>query len=657
MLGGAFVHKKIDKISAFRNLLIYIVIVFTSVSLSSIRIFNNNFVFIVPFVLFCFMNNKFYGYIAFLSSFFVLGNYSNWFYLSYLLVILSMFGFRLFAIRDRFRLKNVISFSSFFIVFIESFVTLCVYRTNDYFMMFLLSVASYWIMRYFYDLYINLHVRENKCFSPFLSVFVLSLLGVSSLGLNMNFGWFNLSLVVVVFLVFVGSKISLETGVLYSFIMLIMFKLLDIDLDNLLFLSACLIVFLLNKTSRLTLLFTYTLIVFSYLYYKEVGYLLGVNYFFGSLCFVLVPDRALKYFGEMSYGSDKYIEKINKENRRFNLEISNKILKMEEVFSLVSSKLNVKSRLKKCEKELLIEEIDIFDGLLKNFACEVRDSLKFNCCEKIEKELYKYGYDLLCLDIKENVFKDLIIDMNVRCDKKDIYKIINPLISGVMKKNFSVCKIKVNDIFDYYEVSFKEVTSYKFKYGVKQRAKDKEVCGDSYLVYENDFKIIYALSDGMGIGRQAKEKSKLTLDLFKKFMDIGFEEEKAVNSINCILKSEYNKDSYATLDLFIYDKYKKEFFFCKNGACDSFIIRNKEIINVEGDRLPVGIVDKIEVSKKSVKINKDDCVVMVSDGVSYGKINKIKNIKIEDPISISNEILKDSKDINDDESVIVIKIK
>ena len=38
-----------------------------------------------------------------------------------------------------------------------------------------------------------------------------------------------------------------------------------------------------------------------------------------------------------------------------------------------------------------------------------------------------------------------------------------------------------------------------------------------YKVYENNKFKVFAISDGMGTGKQARDASKLALDLFKKF--------------------------------------------------------------------------------------------------------------------------------------------
>lgn len=649
--------KKIDKRRILKELFMCLFVVVISIGLSGVRIFYNNFIFIVPFVIFCFMNNKWYGYLSFFSSFFVIGSYNKYFYLSYLMVLLSMFAFKFFVKKDNVKFKNIISFYAFFITVIEYLIAMFIYKLDNYLIAFIFGVISYWIMRFFCDLYINVHVSEKRYLTPFLLAFVLSILGLSVLGLYNGINSFSVSLTIILFLGMIGSKVSLDSGVLYGFIMILITKTLNIEIELMLLVSSFLIVYLLNNTSKVTFLFTYTLLVIFYLYYNNISYLEGVNYILGAVLFIITPKAIFNYLGELCYGSNKYIERITKDNKRFNLEIGNKILKMEEVFSLVTSKFNVNGRLRKCEKELLFEEISIFDKLLKNFSTEINKRYEFNYYSNIEKELYKYGYDLLYFDVKTDVFNDFVINMNVRCEKKEIYKVIKPLISKLLKKKIGIINIKHNNIFDYYEVKLREEKIYRFNYGINQIAKDKEVCGDSYLVYENEGKIIYALSDGMGVGKKAKEKSKIALDLLKKFIDIGFEEECAINSINCILKSEYNKESYATLDLFVYDKYTNEFSFYKNGACDSYILRNKEIISIEGEKLPIGIMDKIDVNKKVVEIKKGDYVVMASDGVSERKINKIKDIKTNDCIKISNDILKDNTEIYDDESVIVISIK
>jgi len=649
------VLEKIDKKQIIKDVLIYAFILIISFSLARVGFRNNYFIFSVPWILFCFLNNKFYGYFSCIVSFFCLGHINSFFYLSFLLVFVGVLFFRYLFRGSKRKLVYTVSFYCFILVFIEGVFTQLIYDSNEYILMFLLGVISYWIMRYFCDIFFALHSNEKRFLVTRLGTFILFIIGVCFLSLGIEIFEINISLVLLVILGFIASKISLETGVLYSFLIGIMLGIYNgFDLSLVLFFYACIINFLLNGTSKITLVFTYSLGVFLFLYYLNLDYFSGVNYCLGAVLYCFIPSRVINKFSEFCFGSEKYIEKIICDNESKNLEISNKIIKMEEIFSLVCSKVGVKGRIRKNEKELLLEEVNVFDNLLKEFACDIVGN---NYYGNVEKKLYKCGFDLLYFEVSEGVFKDKIIKINIRCERVEIDKVVVPLVSRAMRCNLKIMKVIENEVFGYYEVTLKSVKHVNISFGVSQRAKDKEVCGDSYLVYESKEKQVFALCDGMGIGKEAKERSKLALDLLKKFMDVGFEEEQAINSINCILKNECNKESYTTLDLFIYDKFINECYFIKNGACNSYIISNGEISTISGNSLPIGIMDKVEFKKIKTEINSGDYVVIVSDGVSERKLSLLNKIKGKEPQKITSEIINAFKDSEDDETIMVIKIK
>ena len=503
----------------------------------------------------------------------------------FLLFIASLFLFKHLFKFNKTKLANILSFYSFFITLIQGILIQLIFKTNDYVYMFFMSVISYWTMRYFYDVYLSIHVNEKHYFTPRISVFILFVLGLILLGLDLDISIINISLIGILVLSFIASKISLETAVLYSFLLLsVMLAKQGYTEELLLFFCGSIVVFLLSNTSKVTLFFTYVGGVLFFIYNFNLSYLLSINYCAAMLCYLFIPLKFIRSFSKMCFGSKEYIEKMNYDNKKINREIANKIIKMEEVFSACTSKINIKSRIKKNDKELLLEEINIFDNLMKRFAREVKENYDASIQGKLEKEIYKYGYDLLYLDVKENIFKDKIININIRCDKKEVHKIIIPIINKIMKQNYEVINIKNNEIFDFYEIKLKQSKKQvNFNFGVSQRAKDAKVCGDSYLIYENEFKYIFAISDGMGIGEEAKSKSKKMLDLLKKFLDIGFEEQQAIKSINYILKNETSKESYATLDLLVYDKIKNTFHFSKNGANSSFLLNKQGVNLIDGN--------------------------------------------------------------------------
>jgi len=230
-----------------------------------------------------------------------------------------------------------------------------------------------------------------------------------------------------------------------------------------------------------------------------------------------------------------------------------------------------------------------------------------------------------------------------------------PLVSKIMKKRFDVTSVRYDEVFGYYGLKLESKKDIGFNYGVSQRSFDKACCGDSYLVYENKDIQAFIISDGMGVGKEAKGVSKLTLDLFKKFMDVGFGVKQTLKSLNSVLKGKCDKESYSTLDVFLYDKINGKFYFCKNGANDSYLFnKNKEVIR--GNGLPLGIVDTLEFELQEINFNRGDYLVMVSDGVKEVTLLDMEKIKNKNPQKMSEEIINKDYNLDDDRTVFVIKI-
>ena len=632
----------------------FFIIAFISYCLCNINIMGSNFVFALPWILFCFLFGKNYGTVSYLVSFIVMGSFNRVFYLIMLGFLATFVIFRCFLKLNSKKLFLQISFYDFVNVFIGSLISMLLMDNFNIIYCFFLSVGSYWLMRCFCDLYLNITKSSDVFnFSYNNTVFLLFISGVCFLGLNLRAGVINISFIVITLLSFVAGRIGKEEGIMYSFLLFVMFVLhnYNVDFSILLFLSTSLFSSFFNRVSKLTLVFTYILMCLGFVYYFKLDYLLLINYIISSIIYLFVPSFVIDKFAGVCEGSENFGNRISEEHKKFSSKLANKIIDMEEVFSLVCKKIDVKGRLKKSDRLLLSEEVNVFGDILSSFSEDITKNHNDVCC-KIEQELYKFGFDLLNLYVKENVFKNKVISLSIRCEKKDIERLILPLISRIIKRKMRISDIKYNDIFDYYNIVFKECKNNMFKYGVSQKAKNGKVCGDSYLVYENDDSKMFLISDGMGFGSLAKKRSKQAIDIFKKFIDIGFDVEHSIVSLNHILKGDFSKDSYTTFDLFVYDKYKEEFYFYKNGACDSYVISN-DITVIEGDDLPLGIMDKIQFKKNKIELKNGDYVIMVSDGVKEETINNLKN---SDPQKMCNEIISRQNEIVDDESVIVIKI-
>lgn len=638
-----------------RECVIYLFLGIISFGLSRIGIKGNYFVFSVPFILSCFLNDKWQGFFSFFVSYLSMIFYREY-RLIYLFVLVSVLLFK--YIKRNKKVESLIGLYCFFVVLIASVLILYVNKSHEYLLLFILPLFSYWVMKYFFNLYKVFHVSDDKTMLPYLTSFMFFAIGLAFIGLKIEIFSLDVSLILLVLLTFISSKVSLEVGVVYSLLVCMVLSFYDGFNKELLLFGVCsLLCFFMNKTSKVTLVFTFSLVVGAFVYYYKINYLLFLPYLVGAFLYLFVPSSFVKKISEYSFGSEQNIKRLKEEYKERNVKFSNKILKMEDTFALVTSKLNIKERIKKSDRELLLEEIEIFNELLKEFAREVKeDKTGNNKYLDLEREIAKYNVDFLYFKEEGNFFNESVIKINVRCDEVVIKNILLPLISNHFERRYEIYKIKNNNIFDYKEVTFKSVKKVSFNYGVGQLAKDG-VCGDSYLVYETDRKCYFAISDGMGVGELAKEKSKLALDIFKKFIDVGFDEKRAIISLNNILKKKYFKDNYTTLDLLIYDKFLNQYSFYKNGACNSYVYNNDGFKVVEGNELPLGIIDKVELKENVVSLGKNDYLFMFSDGVDENKLFSKDVFNYKDPQRMVREILKRRDELDDDETVFVIRVK
>lgn len=650
MLGGECI---VDKREKFNEIFFVFIVVVSSIFLAKITLFDSRLTFSVPFIYYCFLRGKMYGIISFLSFFLFMINVDKRL-LSILVIIFASFYFVKSLLRCNCgKLINILSFYNFIIVFVCSLVEKYLAKGNFYYLNFFVGVISYWFMRYLCEFYFSCKGNENLRLDSRLSCFFLVLLGLIAIGANVEFSFINISFVFLLVLLFIGVRIGIEVGAVYGLVMLGIMYFLESAYFNLFLLSATfLIAFFLSKVSKWTMFFTYISGISFIFYFENINYLESINYFVAGFVFFCIPSSFLRWLSCKCYGNDAYIKKVCEDNKRFNCEIANKIVQMEEVFSLVCEKIDIKERIKKNDKKLIAEEVNIFDNLLKSFSSKIKDAYNFDGGCLIERELYKYDIDLLNFNESEDVFKNKIIQMDVRCEKKEIYTLINPVVNKIMNNQFKVVSVKFNDVFSYYSVALSCKKKVNFKYGIAQKSLDKRVCGDSYLVYENNSVFVFAISDGMGTGLVAKNASKLTLDLFKKFMDIGFSLNQTLKSLNNILKNKFEKESYSTLDLFVCDKLNNKYYFCKNGASNSYLFSNQKSV-IRGNTLPIGIVENMQFKIEEIAIKKGDCVVMTSDGI--GEI-MIEKIKINNVQKISERIVNQEDVINDDKTVFVIKI-
>lgn len=143
-----------------------------------------------------------------------------------------------------------------------------------------------------------------------------------------------------------------------------------------------------------------------------------------------------------------------------------------------------------------------------------------------------------------------------------------------------------------------------------------EVCGDSHLVRMLDGnRLLLALSDGMGSGEAAADESIEALRLTWHFLDAGISRRLALETVNRQLLGRSGSDMFATMDLCIIDLNTGIAEITKLAACRTLVLRNGQILRIEGGNLPLGILEDVQPSLHRVRLKPGDMLVMGSDGV------------------------------------------
>ena len=144
------------------------------------------------------------------------------------------------------------------------------------------------------------------------------------------------------------------------------------------------------------------------------------------------------------------------------------------------------------------------------------------------------------------------------------------------------------------------------------------VCGDTLAEMAlSEGKDVLMISDGMGSGPKAKKESEFTVSLVREVLESGFGRDFATGLVRYMMLTERENDMYATVDLCVVDRIRKEAEFVKLGAGASYLCTpGKGIKVIRGETLNIdeAVMKSPEAVRENVK--KGDVIILASDGIS-----------------------------------------
>ena len=393
---------------------------------------------------------------------------------------------------------------------------------------------------------------------------------------------------------------------------------------------------------------------------------------------VLTKDVLILIFAKYN----NYI--IGTENGNINISVENDIKKMIDIInkSYNVSKINFvwKKKLEEKNKNMSVQLQGVSE-VISDLAEDIMDSKKEKYTDKkelIRKILAQKGIIVSDIRIKKNESNRKIVKVYVKdLDEKveNIVKKIERVLNKVLQEKMTLQKKQIatrsdEDISTY---TFLSSDLYNLKVGIARAKKhDSPVSGDTSLQTKlNDGKYLLAISDGMGSGPEARKSSKIAIKMLERMLMSGFKKDVSVKMINSTLSANNEEDMYATLDILILDLYQGNIEFIKNGACPTYIKRNKEVELINSVSLPTGIINDIDLVVYDKDIKDGDIIVMCSDGIIESNseyLHKelwlkyfLEELETDDVQQIADLIISEAIDNDygkekDDMTVIVAKV-
>ncbi len=293
------------------------------------------------------------------------------------------------------------------------------------------------------------------------------------------------------------------------------------------------------------------------------------------------------------------------------------IEKIERCYLDFKAKKNAQIKIDEFKK-IMSEQIGGMGSMVENVAEDINEFYDFdvNLGEKIKSDLFKCGIEILNIVCFKNEDKKLFLD--IECDpiisNKFDKKLINRMselcgrrLSGLIVNNYrDTCRIQIC-----------EEKNYQVDFGFSQHSfNNGNFCGDSCSKFEDgmgNFNVI--ISDGMGTGSSAAVQGAMTSELMKYFIKSGVNFNFAIKFVNSSLLLNSEEENLSTLDAVSVNLFNGKAKFMKAGAPATFIVRNDEIIKVNFESLPIGILNDVSFSSEQFQLFENDLVVMLSDGV------------------------------------------
>ena len=318
-------------------------------------------------------------------------------------------------------------------------------------------------------------------------------------------------------------------------------------------------------------------------------------------------------------------------------------------------------------RNLIASEAVGIAEILRELALETGTLLKYQSRMErtLSQNLFKNGFvvsEILIYGEDEHISVSLILTMQEFSIAK-----LQTVISKTIGTDL-ILSDKTNVDEDKCFLCFTRSCEYDAVFGVAKTTKDgSNISGDTHSVLRlGSDKFLIALSDGMGSGQSAENVSSASLSLIESFYKAGLESTLILNTVNKLL-SINTEDSFTALDVSVVDLRYCTADFIKYGSPYGFIVGENGIRIIEGNSLPLGIIDELKPAVCNAVLSDGDIILLMSDGISdafdssSSVIDYLRTISGKNPQTLADGILQHAIELNggikkDDMTAVAVRV-
>lgn len=345
---------------------------------------------------------------------------------------------------------------------------------------------------------------------------------------------------------------------------------------------------------------------------------------------------------------------------------------IEKEFNTLYNEKHYQNKLKQKFKEMRImisDQFSAMEEMLESLSEQLNGYAKSDnfLSRKVDSYFHKMGIINAKSCVYYNVHGSMTVEIYAsRFDKINDDDELCYEISSLVERELDLPRYST--VGDLTRIELWEKPQFTVDMGAYQIAgKRSEITGDSYEIFvDNDSEAYIVLSDGMGSGKRAQLDSLMTSSLISRLIRAGIGYSSAIRLINTSMRVKAWEESFATVDISIFNLCTGTLKIVKAGGSASYLVRGDQLKKLEATSLPIGIIQEINPATINVNLKPNDIIITASDGVVEEALESLRKIAINErdlsAKDIAKKMVKIAKQFSeenhcDDITIIISKIE